>query len=285
MFVYKTTNLVNGKIYIGQHSTNNLKDNYKGSGKLLKSAILKYGEGNFTTQIIRFSKSRAELNKLEKELIKHYNSRCLDIGYNLHHGGFGGNSCVEVNQYSLNGEFIKKWDSIIEASQELNISTKAIQSCAKGIKPTGGGFIWKRHEDNASCNDIDAYKSKCLKSINQYTLDGKYLKTWDSMVAVERETGISASNISKCCVGYESTYQTGGFAWRYNETHNDCHDIEPVRYKKKRKVCKYSMNGDYIDTYNSISEAAKSVSGITTNISKVCSGKRNHANGFKWAYA
>ena len=50
--VYKTTNLINNKIYIGQHITNNLDDGYLGSGKNLKHDIKKYGKENFTISVI-----------------------------------------------------------------------------------------------------------------------------------------------------------------------------------------------------------------------------------------
>jgi len=50
--VYKTTNTVNGKIYIGAHATYNLEDGYKGSGTYLKVAFKKYGKDNFTTEVI-----------------------------------------------------------------------------------------------------------------------------------------------------------------------------------------------------------------------------------------
>lgn len=45
--VYKTTNTLNNKIYVGLHSTNNINDNYIGSGYVLKDAIKKYGKSKF----------------------------------------------------------------------------------------------------------------------------------------------------------------------------------------------------------------------------------------------
>ena len=50
--VYKTTNLLNGKVYIGKHETYDINDDYLGSGKILKYALKKYGSINFKKEII-----------------------------------------------------------------------------------------------------------------------------------------------------------------------------------------------------------------------------------------
>ena len=88
-YIYKITNLVNGKIYIGKHSTDKLGDSYMGSGKILGNAKSKYGKDAFKKEIIAFTDNEDSLNFLERFYIKKYKSRDLTVGYNLTDGGDG----------------------------------------------------------------------------------------------------------------------------------------------------------------------------------------------------
>ena len=87
MIIYKTTNLITGKIYIGQDSKNNPK--YLGSGKYLNLSIKKYGRENFTKEFLCECSSREELNEKERYWIKELNSKYPN-GYNITEGGFTG---------------------------------------------------------------------------------------------------------------------------------------------------------------------------------------------------
>ena len=86
-YIYLITNKINGKIYIGKHSTDNLNDGYMGSGKLIKKAIQKYGIENFTKEYLAFCDTEEKLNWFEKFYIKKYKAR--EAGYNLTDGGEG----------------------------------------------------------------------------------------------------------------------------------------------------------------------------------------------------
>jgi hypothetical protein len=83
--VYRVTNSVNGKSYTGSHKTINKEDGYMGSGKLIRSAIKKYGIEVFSKEILFEASSSEEMFAKEKELVV-LGSR----SYNLKHGGFGG---------------------------------------------------------------------------------------------------------------------------------------------------------------------------------------------------
>ena len=93
-YIYKTTNLINGKYYIGMHTTNDLNDGYVGSGKRLWYSINKYGKENFKCEILEMLPNKSSLKKREKELVNEdllKDVMCM----NLQIGGGGGLSGEE----------------------------------------------------------------------------------------------------------------------------------------------------------------------------------------------
>lgn len=97
MYIYKTSNNINGKIYIGL-STRLIEESmdYLGSGPKLHSAIRKYGIENFTKEILEDNIStNKELGEREIYWISYYNSTDSLIGYNILTGGYGGNGHYE----------------------------------------------------------------------------------------------------------------------------------------------------------------------------------------------
>lgn len=94
--LYKITNIVNERFYVGIHSTKNRDDGYFGSGKRIKNEILKYGIQNFDKEIIAEFPNREELLLAEMELVDEEllaNPKCL----NLKCGGEGGWEFVNIN--------------------------------------------------------------------------------------------------------------------------------------------------------------------------------------------
>lgn len=91
-YIYITTNLINGKRYIGQKKFNKDWNWYKGSGKALKKAFLKYGRENFHKDIVSIAYSKEELDQLEIEWIDNYNAIKSKDFYNMAEGGLGGNT-------------------------------------------------------------------------------------------------------------------------------------------------------------------------------------------------
>jgi group I intron endonuclease len=87
--IYKMTNMLNNKIYIGMHKTDNMNDGYRGSGKALKNAIKKYGISNFKYEVIEVLSSEEEMIKKEQEIVTEEFCSRIDT-YNIMPGGLFG---------------------------------------------------------------------------------------------------------------------------------------------------------------------------------------------------
>lgn len=114
--IYKITNQINGKIYIGSHKTKDLNDAYMGSGKYLKRAQEKHGIENFTREILFVFDNPEQMYAKEKEIVNE-DFLSEENTYNLKIGGFGGWDYINQNS----DKFLSRLDSLmpIEETQKL----------------------------------------------------------------------------------------------------------------------------------------------------------------------
>ena len=138
--IYKTTNKINGKWYIGYHSTENLHDSYLGSGKNLKKAVKKYGESSFIKEILYVFPTKEEALQKESELITEdvVNNR---MSYNVKLGGEGGWSHI---QYLIEND--SDWKN-----KRYSISDELRQRYANGEWAWNyhDGFKGKKHSEES----------------------------------------------------------------------------------------------------------------------------------------
>ena len=153
-YIYRITNLINGKTYIGQHKYKKLNDSYMGSGVYLAKAKKKYGIENFKKEILVFGIVRKDfIDLLEKEYIKFYRS----IGkaeYNITDGGEGNGGWnkgipmsneqkMKLSKIHLTEEQKKNLSRVRKGLKWFNNGEKSIMrfECPEGFTP---GRIYQR---------------------------------------------------------------------------------------------------------------------------------------------
>jgi len=144
-YLYKITNKINNKQYIGVHRTKNLDDGYMGSGIVIKNAIKKHGKENFEKEILEFFSSQKEMYEKEYEVIDDEFVKRTDT-YNIRTGGYGYRS-----------EEVK--DTIVIEDKDGNrfrVSTKDERYISGEFKPILKGKVIVKDEDgNIFCTTSD----------------------------------------------------------------------------------------------------------------------------------
>lgn len=122
-FIYKVTNNINKKYYIGQHRTKNINDGYMGSGKRIKAAYKKYGKVNFTKEYLYFLNDKISLYTKEKEIITEELLKD-PLCYNVVPGGGGsvGNTTNAITKMKWLKENDPNW--IKNKNESISIALK-----------------------------------------------------------------------------------------------------------------------------------------------------------------
>lgn len=282
MLIYKATSATTGKVYIGQTSQNlqerinqhnshayGCQYNYH-----FHNAIRKYGVNDFDYEIIEDNiVSKDILNEREKYWISYYNS--YYEGYNSTMGGDGS---------------VRRDDELIAKLFKDGYTTQEI--CE--ITGYHRGTVYKSYRAMALTEENNKRKNeqtreRCSYAVEQYTLDGQYIKTWPSATECGKEFG-NQSFISAVCRQGENTLSAYGFLFKYENDPRDISEwVERLKNKKdsgrpKKEIEQYDSDKNLICTYKSASAAATALG--KKDKSNICAAARKgvKAYGYYWKY-
>lgn len=132
--------------------------------------------------------------------------------------------CKPINQYDLNGNHIKTWQSASSIESELGIKSNNVTMVCKEYKnrKSAGGFMWRYSdtEDPSKIKPIYINKSLIGKPVDQFDLQGSYIKTWSNSTVAQKELNIPGTRILAVCRGAKYRKTAGGFIWKYSKQLN-----------------------------------------------------------------
>lgn len=152
-FIYKTTNIINNKEYIGIHKTNNIEDSYIGNGissyrdaeyrnnTPFAKAVIKYGYDNFKREILKFCSSYDELLEEEEKIVTlEYIKK--ETNYNIKVGGFTSTNLSDIKPYDLTDKngIRYRGSNIKTFCNKMNLGHSGICRVVKGDFKSSQGF-------------------------------------------------------------------------------------------------------------------------------------------------
>ena len=254
----------------------NIETGGKVEGNQYKKKVYQYDlSGNFIKEYSSSLSAAKEIDINNKDNIRSIiNTCCLGkcksaYGYQWSYikkdkiSKYKNNVIKEINlyQYDLNGNFIKHYTNLL-------------------YDKTFYGYYWSEiylGENIINIKDIIGIKTRAVK-IYQYSLNGDYIKCYNSIKEVVNEFGKSANSLLN-----PKTKISCGYQWRRNfEGYKIC-DINISKYKK---IAQYDLNHNLLNIYDNMTEAYKSL-GLNCKhsyIAQCCQHKRKEYHNYLWEY-
>ena len=135
-----------------------------------------------------------------------------------------------INQYTLDKQLIRTWESAMEVERELGFNHSAITSACRREAVVSYNYLWRYTNDCSDINNIVIQPTNCFhdvqrnrnRKINQYDLQGNFIKTWDCILDIAKAFNKSTVLFTNCCnrklahKNSQSYFKSAyGYQWRY----------------------------------------------------------------------
>lgn len=285
-YIYKATNLINGKSYIGktvdfkkrvwQHMRCDEREKC-----IFHDDIKKYGFDNFDWKVLEETYSEKDALELEKKYIKEYNT-IKPFGYNMNKGGVGGHNSKPVVCLELDGTYVKRYDSAGDAKIDGFGDGDVLLCCKNKLSRCKDKMFM--FEEEYLKNGAKTYRKPKFgrtKSIIQCDEQGNLIEEFESVIEASEKTGILRTRISSVLSGCSKS--AGGYIFVYKENY-PIKDISFYKHNKKgKKVAQVNKETNkIIKVFDRISDAGKELGVNYKSIHKVVDNPKRTAYGFKW---
>ena len=172
--------------------------------------------------------------------------------------------------YDKSGNFIRSFNSINEVARYLDVSLSSIQKAIKNQTKVKDYYILLSFKENYVPRQYKRNKCK----IYQYSLEGNFIREWESQKEASKTLGINSSQISNA-LRNKTVYHNS--QWRFEYVNN----IDPIEIKPvKKRVLQYDLDGNFIKEWESYTECRKEYK----NVGHCLSGKIKTCKGYRFVY-
>ena len=168
---------------------------------------------------------------------------------------------------------------MVELADYLNVDSSTISKSIERNCQTKG-FVIKIY--NGDIENITPYNKRLTTTkINQYDVNGNFIKTWNSIEELANNLKCNPKTIIKCCTNKQKTLHKKYRFKYYNGNQNNLlieNDIHP----NSKRVGKFNKLGNLLEVYNSANDAIKNFK--NTGLYNCFQGKIKTCGGFIWKY-